>query len=99
MTNPATQFKKGKKSPLQGKRGPGKVTKELKEMILGALDDCGGQDYLKTQAESNPNAFLGLVGKVLPQTINANVNLLDKFGQEGLAALEAALTAIKGRDS
>lgn len=35
-------------------------------MILGALSDVGGRDYLAEQARANPVAFLGLVGKVLP---------------------------------
>ena len=69
MSKPGT-FKKGEKKPNQGKRGPGKATKELKEMILGALDQSGGINYLKRQAESNPTAFMGLVGKVLPMTVN-----------------------------
>lgn len=45
---------------------PNKHTGELRQMILGALDDAGGRAYLKSQAASNPNAFLTLVGKVLP---------------------------------
>jgi len=48
---------------------PNKITKELKEMILGALDQCGGQNYLARQAEENPTAFMALVGKVLPMTV------------------------------
>ena len=52
---------------------PNKVTKALKEMILGALDDAGGQDYLVLQAMENPTAFLTLIGKVLPQDIAAKV--------------------------
>lgn len=52
---------------------PNKVTKELKEMILGALDDAGGQSYLARQAEDNPTAFLNLVGKVLPHELKAKV--------------------------
>lgn len=48
---------------------PNKVTGELKEMILGALADAGGQEYLKTQAVVNPGPFLTLVGKVLPHQI------------------------------
>jgi hypothetical protein len=35
-------------------------------MILGALDDAGGQDYLAEQAYNNPSAFMALLGKVLP---------------------------------
>jgi hypothetical protein len=35
-------------------------------MILGALDEAGGQEYLTRQAEKNPTAFMTLLGKVLP---------------------------------
>lgn len=49
------------------KRGtPNKVTGALKDMVLQALANVGGTDYLETQATENPNAFLTLVGKVLP---------------------------------
>ena len=48
---------------------PNKVTKELKEMILAALDESGGVDYLKRQAEENPGPFMSLIGKVLPMTV------------------------------
>jgi len=52
---------------------PNKVTRELKEMILAALDNAGGEKYLAQQAIENPTAFMTLVGKVLPLTVNANV--------------------------
>ena len=55
---------------LGRKKGvPNKVTKALKDMILGALDDAGGQTYLATQAKANPAAFMTLVGKVLPMQV------------------------------
>jgi hypothetical protein len=38
-------------------------------MILGALDEAGGQDYLMKQAIENPNAFMTLIGKVLPMQV------------------------------
>lgn len=64
----------GKKpgSPKTGGRQkgtPNKINADLKAMILGALDKAGGQKYLQAQAEKNPNAFLTLVGKVLPMTV------------------------------
>jgi hypothetical protein len=73
MANAGT-FKKGEKKPNQGKRGEGKVTKELKEMILKALDEAGGEDggvaYLVKQANAkNPAPFMALIGKVLPMTV------------------------------
>jgi len=45
---------------------PNKITKALKDMILEALAEAGGTAYLKKQAAKNPNAFLALVGRVLP---------------------------------
>ena len=52
---------------------PNKVTKALKDMILGALDGAGGQEYLQRQADANPVAFLTLLGKVLPAEIKGQV--------------------------
>lgn len=63
---------KGKPRPAGAGRvkgTPNKVNKELKEMILTALDESGGTEYLKQQAQANPTAFLTLVGKVLPMTL------------------------------
>lgn len=61
------------------------VTKELKDMILGALDDAGGQTYLAQQAIDNPGAFMSLVGKVLPKdmTLKASVSLQVITGVDG----------------
>jgi hypothetical protein len=53
-------------------RPPGaknKITRELKDVILGALNAAGGQEYLARQAAENPGAFLALLGKLLPHTI------------------------------
>lgn len=51
---------------------PNKITKALKDMILGALDDAGGQEYLAARAKDNPAAFLTLVGKVLPLQVTGD---------------------------
>jgi hypothetical protein len=48
---------------------PNKVNSDLKEMILGALSDVGGRDYLALRAVDTPAAFLTLIGKVLPMQI------------------------------
>lgn len=45
---------------------PNGTTKALKDLILGALSDAGGQDYLRVQALQNPSAFMALVARVLP---------------------------------
>ena len=38
-------------------------------MILGALDDAGGQRYLARQAVENPGPFMALLGKILPTQV------------------------------
>ena len=50
-----------------------KITRELKEMILNALDSAGGEAYLAEQAEKSPAAFMTLIGKVLPMQVNTDL--------------------------
>jgi hypothetical protein len=63
---------KGKPRPEGAGRKKGttnKTSAQLKDMILGALSDAGGQTYLLKQARDNPGPFLTLIGKVLPTTL------------------------------
>ena len=59
----------GRKTGGRSAGTPNKLTADLKEMILGALDDAGGRSYLTEQARTSPGAFLTLVGKVLPMQV------------------------------
>jgi len=70
MEDPKNTGQFGKGNPGKPKGATNKMTRQLKDMILGALDDAGGQKYLAEQAIANPSAFLTLVGKVLPITLN-----------------------------
>lgn len=63
---------KGVKTGGRQKGTPNRMTGALKDMILGALSDAGGQKYLVTQARDNPAAFLTLVGKVLPLQVSGD---------------------------
>lgn len=64
-----------RKPPAAGKGRPkgavNKTTGQIKEMILQALSDAGGIDYLAGCAKDprTASAFLGLVGKVLPMQV------------------------------
>lgn len=52
---------------------PNKVTSLLKDDILLAAEKAhsGGRvGYLKEQAQTNPVAFMGLLGRVLPTQVN-----------------------------
>ena len=68
-----------KKPPNAGKgRKPGsqnKVPKALKELILGALDQAGGQAWLAQQADKNPTAFMSLLAKLLPSELSVDANV------------------------
>jgi len=64
---------KGKPGPGRPKGVPNKTTTQLKEAILLAAEQAGGEDgmvgYLKEQAIKNPASFIPLLGKVLPMQI------------------------------
>lgn len=73
MSNPEGTLKPGRKKTGGRQKGvTNKVNKELKDMILGALNDVGGQKYLARQAEENPGPFLTLIGKILPKDVNVS---------------------------
>lgn len=61
---------KGIKTGGRSKGTPNKLTADVKAMILMALDQAGGVNYLVQQAADSPCAFLALVGKVLPLTVS-----------------------------
>jgi hypothetical protein len=56
----------------RAKGTPNKTTKALREMILQALDEAGGVEYLTKLAEETPTAFASLLGKILPTTISGD---------------------------
>jgi len=78
MTATVTKTKRKPTGAAAMGAGPGrpkgshnKVTRELKDMILGALDNAGGVAYLTEKAldPKTASAFLTLVGKTLPLTV------------------------------
>lgn len=67
--------------PNAGKGRPkgstNKTTALLKDAILQAAEQAGGGDiaaYLAVQARDNPNAFMGLLGKVLPLQVTGDAS-------------------------
>jgi hypothetical protein len=48
---------------------PNKVAANVKSMILGALDDLGGQTWIVEQAKADPKAFLSLLARILPSEV------------------------------
>ncbi len=70
-TEPKNTGKFGKGNPGKPKGAVTKVNADIKTMILEALGNAGGAEYLTDRANDPKTAaaFLGLVGKVLPMTI------------------------------
>jgi len=62
--------KGGPKYGGRKKGTPNKDNAAIKAMIEQALSQAGGVNYLARQADENPAAFMGLVGKVLPMQVN-----------------------------
>jgi len=70
----------GKAAGNRGKGRPkgsqNKTTALLKDAILKAADQAGGEGgmvgYLTQQAEENPGPFMALLGKVLPMQVEGS---------------------------
>lgn len=60
--------------PGRPKGVPNKMTTDAKQMIMDALGQAGGVEYLVAQAHENPKAFLSLVGRVLPYQVQGDAN-------------------------
>ena len=64
---------KGKPGPGRPKGVPNKNTTLLKDAILQAASQAGGEGglvgYLQLQAIENPGPFMSLLGKVLPTQV------------------------------
>ena len=64
---------KGTYPPAAGRGRPrgakNKIGADIRSMIVAALGEAGGIEYLARQAEQNPTAFMNLLGKILPMQI------------------------------
>ena len=48
---------------------PNKISGTVREMVLEALAEKGGTEWLKEQMDWNPAAYMALLGKVLPMQV------------------------------
>jgi hypothetical protein len=67
------ETRRGNAGKGRAKGSTNKLTKTVKEAIEIAFNNVGGHKYLERMADKEPKAFLALLGKVIPQQINANV--------------------------
>lgn len=67
---PENLTNKGRGRPPGAKN---KTTIAIKEMLLASLDEVGGQAYFMRQAEENPNAYMALLGKIIPAEVKNQI--------------------------
>lgn len=51
-----------------------KITKTIKQAIEEAFKEVGGADYLVKQAKENPQAFMTLLGKIIPAQVQTEIS-------------------------
>ena len=69
------RFKTGRSANPAGRQKgvANKVTAELRDMLRQALDEEGGVDYLRWAARKQPQAFLVLLGRLIPAEVRASL--------------------------
>lgn len=69
------QKKGDPKTPGSGRKkgSVNKSTREMREMYYEAFERAGGVEYLITQAEENPRAFLAMGQRLIPQAVEAKI--------------------------
>jgi hypothetical protein len=82
---------KGLPGPGRPKGVPNKANALLKDAILQAAEEAGGEggmvQYLRKQAIDNPGPFMALLGKVLPTQIEGGANPILHAGRIELVAV------------
>ena len=80
MTKPVPKVRRSGNPNPQGNKGkgrkpgtPNKVTRALKEQILGALEAKDGQAWFEARMGDQPAAFMALLGKILPSEMTATL--------------------------
>jgi hypothetical protein len=73
----------GKRRPpaagMGRKRGSlNKTTRTLKEALLASFNTLGGEKWLIRLAESDPKAYVGLLGRIIPSEINGQVRAISE---------------------
>ncbi len=92
----------GRRPPNAGKGRklgvPNKISGSMKEMILGALEQAGGQAWLAKQANENPVAFMGLLSKLLPTDMQVSATVEAVPPQGPFATIEEIREELQRKD-
>ena len=73
----STEKRAGNRGMGRPKGSPNRITRTVREAIEAAFSEVGAERHLVEQATLNPTAFLGLIAKLLPAQIMAEVSTAD----------------------
>ena len=59
---------------------PNRMTSQVREAILRAFDQVGGEDYLVKVAQDDPKTFCTLLGRLIPAEVRAGIGANDSDG-------------------
>jgi hypothetical protein len=78
----------GRKFGGRKKGTPNKVTSKIKDAVMKAFEEVGGDKYLTTIAREDPKTFCTLLCKVLPTELAGQVELIGMTHEEWLDSLD-----------
>ena len=55
---------------------PNKTTRTLREALLASFETLGGEAWLVSLAESDPKAYAGLLGRLIPSEVSGHVQTI-----------------------
>ena len=59
----------GRKTGGRTKGTPNRLTSELRDLMLGALDDLGGREWVVERARERPELMFQMLGRLLPRDV------------------------------
>jgi hypothetical protein len=75
----------------RAKGTPNRTTREIKEIVLEALDRLGGPEYLERVGLEKPEVFCQLLARVIPSQIKAELETEERR-PSGIVVLPAQLS-------
>jgi hypothetical protein len=69
---------RGNPNPVSRLGRPNKFSKDIKKAVLEAFEAGGGTKWLQRQMAENPVAYIGLLAKILPTQLLAEIQVTTK---------------------
>jgi hypothetical protein len=67
-------------------------TRKIKEAVLNAFEEVGGEKWLVKLAQEDPKTFCALLAKLIPAEVKASVSTSDAFEQTLIAGRQRVVS-------